>query len=49
MAMVTYEYLFGKKPLYPTYVQLQMVDQTFWFSEGIVKDVMYKFEIIMSP
>jgi hypothetical protein len=29
MAKVTYEYLFGKEPLYPTYVQLQMVDQTF--------------------
>jgi hypothetical protein len=29
MANVTYEYLFGKEPLYPTYVQLQMADQTF--------------------
>jgi hypothetical protein len=29
MAKVTYKYLFGKEPLYPTYVQLQMVDQTF--------------------
>jgi hypothetical protein len=28
MAKVTYEYLFGKEPLYPTYVQLQMADQT---------------------
>jgi hypothetical protein len=27
-------------PLYPTYAQLQMVDQTFWFVEGIVKDVL---------
>jgi hypothetical protein len=34
MAKVTYEYLFGKEPLYPTYVQLQMADQTFWFPEG---------------
>jgi hypothetical protein len=23
---VTYKYLFSNKPLYPTYVQLQMVD-----------------------
>jgi hypothetical protein len=29
MAKVTYDYLFGKEPLYPTYVQLQMADQTF--------------------
>jgi hypothetical protein len=40
MAKVTYEYLFGKEALYPTYVQLQMVDQTFRFLEGIAKDVM---------
>jgi hypothetical protein len=25
--LVTYEYLFGNEPLYPTYMQLQMVDQ----------------------
>jgi hypothetical protein len=29
MVKVTYEYLFSKEPLYPTYVQLQMADQTF--------------------
>jgi hypothetical protein len=29
MANVPYEYLFGKEPLSPTYVQLQMADQTF--------------------
>jgi hypothetical protein len=40
MAKVTYEYLFSKEPLYPTYVQLQMADQTFRFPEGIAKDVM---------
>jgi hypothetical protein len=28
MSKVTYEYLFGNKPLYPTYMQLQMVDQS---------------------
>jgi hypothetical protein len=40
MAKVTYEYLFGKTPLHPTYMQLQMADQTFWFPNGIAKDVM---------
>jgi hypothetical protein len=40
MAKVTYEYLFGKEPLYPTYVQPQMADQAFQFLEGIAKDVM---------
>jgi hypothetical protein len=39
MAKATYEYLFGKESLYPTYVQLQMADQTFWFLEGIAKYV----------
>jgi hypothetical protein len=39
MAKITYEYLFGKEPLYPTYAQLQMADQTFRFPEGITKDV----------
>jgi hypothetical protein len=28
MSKVTYEYLFGNKPLYPTYMQLQMADQS---------------------
>jgi hypothetical protein len=39
---VTYEYLFGNKPLYPTYMQLQMADQSIWFLEGIAKDIMVK-------
>jgi hypothetical protein len=39
MAKVTYEYLYGKMPLHPTYVQLQMAYQTYRFSEGIAKDV----------
>jgi hypothetical protein len=26
MSKVTYEYLFSNEPLYPTYMQLQMVD-----------------------
>jgi hypothetical protein len=29
MAKVTYELIFGKEPLHPTYMQLQMADQTF--------------------
>jgi hypothetical protein len=39
MSKVMYEYLFDKEPLYSTYVQLQMVDQTFKLPEGIAKDV----------
>jgi hypothetical protein len=39
ISKVTYEYLFGNEPLYPTYMQLQMADQSIRFSEGIVKDV----------
>jgi hypothetical protein len=44
MAKVTYKLIFGKEPLHPTYVQLQMADQTFWFLEGIAKDVMVKIQ-----
>jgi hypothetical protein len=40
MVKVTYEYLYGTMPLYPTYAQLQMVDQKFWFVDGIAKDVL---------
>jgi hypothetical protein len=39
MSKVTYEYLFGNEPLYPTYMQLQMADQLVQFPEGIAKDV----------
>jgi hypothetical protein len=39
MAKVTYEYLYGTMPLEPTYVQLQMADQTFRLMERLVKDV----------
>jgi hypothetical protein len=42
MAKVTYESIYGKMPLYPTYVQLQMADQSFRFPEGIAKDVPVK-------
>jgi hypothetical protein len=31
MSKVTYDYLFGDEPLFPTYIKLQMVDQTIRF------------------
>ena len=43
MSKVTYDYLFGE-PLFPTYMQLQMVDQTIWFLEGIEKDIIVKIQ-----
>jgi hypothetical protein len=49
MSKVTYEYLFGNKPLYPTYMQLQMADQSIWFSEGIAKDIMVKIQDHYTP
>jgi len=39
MAKLTYEFLYGTMTLYPTYIQLQMVEQTYWIVEGIAKDV----------
>ena len=42
ISKVTYEYLFGDEPLFPTYMQLQMADQSIQFSEGIAKDVMVR-------
>ena len=42
MSKVTHEYLFGDEPLFPTYMQLQMVDQSIRFPEGITKDIMVK-------
>jgi hypothetical protein len=44
MSKVTYEYLFGNEPLYPTYMQLQMVDQSIRFPKGITRDVMVKIQ-----
>jgi hypothetical protein len=44
MLNVTYEYLFGNEPLYPTYMQLQMADQSVWFPEGIAKDVIVQIQ-----
>ena len=42
MSKVMYEYLFGDEPLFPTYMQLQMVDQSIQFLEGIEKDAMVR-------
>jgi hypothetical protein len=44
MSKVTYEYLFGNEPLYPTYMQLQMADQSVWFLKGIAKDVIVQIQ-----
>jgi len=44
MAAVTYQLLFGTMPLKPTYIQLQMADQTFRKVEGIVTDVPVKID-----
>jgi len=42
MSKITYEYLFGDEPLFPIYMQLQMVDQSIQFLERIAKDVMIR-------
>jgi hypothetical protein len=39
MSKVTYKYLFGNEPLYPTYMQLQMADQSVRFPKGIANDI----------
>jgi len=44
MAAVTYRLLFGTMPLKPTYIQLQMADQTFGKVEGIATDVPVKID-----
>jgi len=44
MAAVTYQLLFRTMPLKPTYIQLQMADQTFRKVEGIVTDVPLKID-----
>jgi hypothetical protein len=49
MSKVTYEYLFGNKPLYPTYIQLQMVDQSLRWPEGIGKGVLVKIQDYYVP
>jgi hypothetical protein len=49
MSKVTYEYLFGNEPLYPTYMQTQMADQSIRFPEGIAKDIMVKIQDYYAP
>jgi hypothetical protein len=49
MSKVTYEYLFGNEPLYPIYMQLQMVNQSIRFLEGIAKDIMVKIQDHYAP
>jgi hypothetical protein len=49
MSKVTYEYLFGNEPLYLTYMQLQMADQSIQFPEGIAKDIMVKIQDHYAP
>jgi len=49
MPKVTYEYLFGNEPLYPTYMQLQMMDQSIRFPEGIANDVMVRIHDHLAP
>ena len=44
MSKVTYDYLFDDESLFPTYMQLQMVDQSIQFSEGIAKDIMVRIQ-----
>jgi hypothetical protein len=49
MSKVTYEYLFGNEPLYPTYMQLQIADQSIRFLEGIAKDIVVKIQDNYTP
>jgi hypothetical protein len=49
MSKVTYEYLFGNEPLYPTYVQLQMADQSLRWPEFKAKDVLVKIQDYYIP
>ena len=49
MSKVTYEYLFSDEPLFPTYMQLQMADQSIRFPEGIAKDVMVRIHDHFAP
>jgi hypothetical protein len=44
ISKVTYEYFFSNEPLYPTYMHLQMVDQSVRFPNGIAKDVIVQIQ-----
>ena len=43
MSKVTYYNLLGR-PLFPTYIQLQMADHTIRFPDGIAKDILVKIQ-----
>ena len=49
MSKVTYEYLFGEESLLPTYMQLQMADQSIRFPKGIAKYVMVRIHDQFAP
>jgi hypothetical protein len=49
MSKVTYEYLFGNEPLFPTYMQLQMADQSIRFLDEIAKDVIVRIHDQYAP
>ena len=49
MSKVTYEYLFDDEPLFPTYMQLQMADQSIQFLKGIAGDVMVRIHDQFAP
>ena len=49
MSKVTYEYLFGNKPLFPTYMQLQMADQSIRFPKGIARNIMVRIQDHYAP
>ena len=49
MSKVTYEYLFGVEPLFPTYMQLQMADKSIRLPEGIARDVMVRIHHQFAP
>jgi hypothetical protein len=44
ISKVTYGYLFGNERLYPTYMQLQMADQSIRFLKGIAKDILVQIQ-----
>ena len=48
MSKQVYDELFDL-PLYPTHIQLQMVDQPLRFPEGIVKDVIVRIQAYYIP
>jgi hypothetical protein len=49
MSKVTYEYLFGNGPLYLTYMQIHMADQSLRWPEGITKDVLVEIQDYYGP